>query len=90
MLFFQIVTICPLSLPSISISTGYSTIENLVSLVSTQEHNIQLCVKILQIVIGSGLWKMAFSDSSYFYVPLCGKKVNVQCSNDDSWGNKKS
>ena len=78
---------------------GYSLTENLVFLVylvSTQEHNIQLSVKILQILIESELswfWIAGngpFWDFYTFYVPLCGKKVNVQCSNDDSWGNKKS
>ena len=54
-------------------------------LLSTQEHTIPLCVKILQILFQlelSWFWiegNGRFWDFLTFYVPLCSKKLSVQC-----------
>ena len=69
---------------------GDFTIENpsfSMYLLSTQEHTIPLCVKILQILFWlelSWFWiegNGRFWDFLTFYVPLCSKKLSVQCQN---------
>ena len=56
-------------------------------LLSTQEHTIPLCVKILQILFWlelSWFWiegNGRFWDFLTFYVPLCSKKLSVHCIN---------
>ena len=68
---------------------GDFTIENpsfSMYLLSTQEHTIPLCVKILQILFWlelSWFWiegNGRFWDFLTFYVPLCSKKLSVHCS----------
>ena len=55
-------------------------------LLSTQEHAIPLCVKILQILFQlelSWFWiegNVRFWDFLTFYVPLCSKKLSVHCA----------
>ena len=70
---------------------GDFTIENpsfSMSLLSTQEHTIPLCVKILQILfwlVLSWFWiegNGRFWDFLTFYVPLCSKKLSVQCGSN--------
>ena len=67
---------------------GDFTIENpsfSMYLLSTQEHTIPLCIKILQILFKlelSWFWiegNDCFWDFLTFYVPLCSKKLSVQC-----------
>ena len=67
---------------------GDFTIENpsfSMYLLSTQEHTIPLCVKILQILFQlelSWFWiegNGRFWDFLTFYVPLCSKKLSVHC-----------
>ena len=55
-------------------------------LLSTLEHTIFPCVKILQIsytILVLDWSKWPFWDFLTFYVPLCSKKLSVQCSCKD-------
>ena len=67
---------------------GDFTIENpsfSMYLLSTQEHTIPLCIKILQILFKlelSWFWiegNDCFWDFLTFYIPLCSKKLSVHC-----------
>ena len=58
---------------------------------TTQEHTIQLCVQILQILFESELSWFWIAGNGHFcdfctcYVPLCSKKLSVQCQCDGNF-----